>query len=445
MNDTPFKQNNLQRLVRHLMEHGHPKGDRTGVGTLSQFGMIERYDLEAGHPHENAKYTPFKINVAELLWIISGSTQLAFLKQWGCHVWDEWVKPGTEVWGKTYDFKERQAMLAQQIESGRILESDKDNWVDQWMAVNKDMVMQQDDVELMMDQFRIPRRELLDGQLGPVYGQQWRNIIDTRIIEHEEEQDYLERGYTFMGTMLTPEDLSSGKCNGSKVIVQRKIDQLANVIEQLKTRPDDRGIIVNAWHVPDLDQMALRPCHTLFQFETIMRPWSEVFSEIMQEDHYDEFNHLTADMSSDKQVGDDWVEAQKPGGGWRHPDYYAMGYEFAQQKGLATRKLNCLLYMRSNDTFLGRPFNISQYALLTRMVAQVVNMNPGEFILVNGDVHLYNNHHDAAKKLLEQDGGRPLPWVNINPEVKNIDDFKVADFELINYTHGPKIGAPVAV
>jgi len=437
--------NKLQRLIKRLLEHGIPKDDRTGVGTLSEFGHIERYNLEEGHPHESAKFTPFKINVAELLWIISGSTRLKFLKEHGCHVWDEWVKPGTEVWGKTYTYAERLDILNKRIESGKIAEADKDHYVDTWLSVSLGTVMSEIDVIAMLDHFGIPTQELIDGELGPVYGQQWRNIVDTRVIEDHEREAYEARGYEMIGSMLTMEDLSDMKCNGSKTVMQRRIDQLANVIEQLKTKPDDRGIIVNAWHVPDLDQMALRPCHTLFQFETTRRPWDEVFDEILQEDYFDEFNELTADMSSDNQVAEDWIAAQKPGGGWRHPDYYKTGYAFAELKGLSTRKLNCLLYMRSNDSFLGRPFNVSQYALLTRMVAQVVNMDPGEFILVNGDVHLYNNHVEQAKELLQQDGTLPLPWVKINPEVLTIDGFQVSDFELLNYKHGPKIGAPVAV
>lgn len=457
--------NKLQQTIRNLLEHGVERTDRTGVGTLAQFGHIDRWDLEVGHPHENAKYTPFKINVAELLWIISGSTRLKFLKGHNCHVWDEWVKPGTEVWGREYSYKERLEIFKRKCEEGKIQKEAVDQYVDIWMEMHPNAVMDAEANELMMENFKIHTHELLDGELGPVYGQQWRSIIDTRRVTLSEVEGYVKRGYRLVGVLEEPGNplRTTGqgrrgrgrrmartatriKSSGKVAIVERKIDQLQNVIDQLINKPDDRGIIVNAWHVPDLDQMALRPCHTLFQFDTERRPWDEVLSDITESEHWDEWDERIQGKSSLKKEADDWIEARN-GRGFRSPDFYEFIYEFAENKQIPTRKLSCLLYQRSQDSYLGRPFNITQYALLTRMVAQVVNMHPGEFILVNGNLHLYKSHIEPAKKFLEQDGTRPLPWVNINPDVKRIEDFKVEDFEIVNYAgnHGPKIGAPVAV
>lgn len=438
--------NKLQQTIRNLLEHGVERTDRTGVGTLAQFGHIDRWDLELGHPHENAKYTPFKINVAELLWIISGSTRLKFLKEHSCHVWDEWVKPGTEVWGREYTHKERMDIFKRRCEEGKIAKAAVEQYSDIWLEMHPNEVMGPDDHVDMLDHFGIHKAELLDGQLGPVYGQQWRNIVDTRRINHDDIEEYEARGYRIFGHIEEGSWEHGVGLEGRTVVVERKIDQLQNVIDQLINKPDDRGIIVNAWHVPDLDQMALRPCHTLFQFDTERRPWEEVLSDITESDHYFEWDERIQGKSSLTKDGEDWIEARN-GRGFRSPDFYDFIYEFAEAKQIPTRKLSCLLFQRSSDSFLGRPFNITQYALLTRMVAQVTNMHPGEFILVNGNLHLYRTHFGAARELLKQDGSKPLPWVNINPDVKKIDDFKVTDFDLVNYegNHGPKIGAPVAV
>ena len=258
-------------LLRHVLEHGHKKEDRTGTGTLSVFGYQMRFNLAEGFPLLTTKKVHLKSIIHELLWFLQGSTNIAYLKEHGVTIWDEWADE--------------------------------------------------------------------HGNLGPVYGYQWRNWP---------------------------------KPDGTH------IDQITQVVEAIKKNPDSRRLIVSAWNVADVDKMKLPPCHAFFQF------------------------------------------------------YVADG------------KLSCQLYQRSADTFLGVPFNIASYALLTMMLAQVCDLQPGEFIHTFGDVHLYHNHFEQAKLQLTRDF-RPLPTMRINPEVKDIFQFKYEDFTLENYDPHPHIKAPVAV
>lgn len=258
-------------LMRHVMETGAKKTDRTGTGTVSVFGYQMRFDLSVGFPLVTTKKVHTKSIIHELLWFLKGDTNIQYLKENGVSIWDEWA-------------------------------DDK-------------------------------------GNLGPVYGYQWRSW-PTPAGEH--------------------------------------IDQISNVINMIKKNPDSRRLIVSAWNVADIEKMKLPPCHAFFQF------------------------------------------------------YVADG------------KLSCQLYQRSADIFLGVPFNIASYALLTMMVAQVCDLKPGEFVHTFGDAHLYSNHIEQTKLQLSRDL-RPLPLMKINPEVKNIFDFRYSDFELTNYDPHPHIKAPVAV
>ena len=258
-------------LMRHILEHGNRKQDRTGTGTLSIFGPQLRFDLQAGFPLLTTKKVHLKSIIHELLWFLKGETNTRYLKENGVSIWDEWA-------------------------------DDK-------------------------------------GELGPVYGYQWR---------------------------------SWPAADG------RHIDQIAKVIADIKSNPNSRRLIVSAWNVSDLDKMALMPCHAFFQF------------------------------------------------------YVADG------------KLSCQLYQRSADLFLGVPFNIASYALLTLMVAQVCGLQPGEFVHALGDTHLYLNHLDQAREQLSRTP-RKLPAMKLNPAVTNIFDFKYEDFTLEAYDPYPAIKAPVAV
>jgi thymidylate synthase len=258
-------------LLQHILDHGVKKEDRTGTGTISVFGYQMRFDLAEGFPCITTKKLHLRSIIHELLWFLKGETNIAYLKENGVSIWDEWADE--------------------------------------------------------------------NGELGPVYGSQWRS-------------------------WPAPDG--------------RQIDQITQVIEQIKNNPDSRRMIVSAWNVGLIDSMALPPCHAFFQF------------------------------------------------------YVAEG------------KLSCQLYQRSADTFLGVPFNIASYALLTMMMAQVCGLQPGEFIHTLGDAHLYSNHIEQANLQLTRDF-RPLPTMRINPEITNLFDFKYEDFELLNYDPHPHIKAAVAI
>ena len=258
-------------LMSHVRDNGIKKEDRTGTGTVSVFGHQMRFDLAEGFPVVTTKKCHLKSIIHELLWFLSGETNIKYLQENGVRIWNEWADE--------------------------------------------------------------------EGNLGPVYGYQWRNW-----------------------------PAADG----------RHIDQIKQIIEQIKHNPDSRRIIVNAWNVAEIENMALPPCHMLFQF------------------------------------------------------YVADG------------KLSCQLYQRSADIFLGVPFNIASYALLTMMVAQVCNLAPGDFVHTLGDAHLYSNHMEQVDEQLSRQPF-PLPVMKINPEVKAIFDFKFEDFELLGYEAHPHIKAIVAV
>ncbi|MCB0791002.1 MAG: thymidylate synthase [Flavobacteriales bacterium] len=258
-------------LLRHVLDHGVRKSDRTGTGTLSCFGHQMRFDLAGGFPLLTTKKLHVKSIVHELLWFLSGDTNIRYLKENGVRIWDEWADA--------------------------------------------------------------------DGDLGPVYGHQWRN-------------------------WHAPDG--------------RVIDQITNVVDQIRRNPDSRRHIVTAWNPADVDRMALPPCHTMFQF------------------------------------------------------YVAEG------------RLSCQLYQRSADTFLGVPFNIASYALLTMMVAQVCDLRPGTFVHTFGDVHLYLDHIEQAKLQLTREP-RALPRMHINPSVKDILGFRFDHFRLEDYDPHPHIKAIVSV
>ena len=258
-------------LMKHVLEHGTRKNDRTGTGTLSVFGPQMRFDLAAGFPLLTTKRVHLKSIIHELLWFLKGETNIRYLQDNGVTIWDEWA--------------------------------DK------------------------------------KGDLGPVYGYQWRS-------------------------WPAPDG--------------RHIDQIGQVIDQIRNNPDSRRLIVSAWNVADLPRMALLPCHAFFQF------------------------------------------------------YVAEG------------RLSCQLYQRSADFFLGVPFNIASYALLTMMVAQTCGLKLGEFVHTFGDAHLYLNHLDQAREQLSRQP-RTLPTMRINPAVTSLFDFRYEDFTLENYDPHPAIRAPVAV
>ncbi len=302
------------KLVQKLLDEGTEKGDRTGTGTKSIFGYQMRFDLQKGFPLLTTKKVPLKAIIHELIWFVRGDSNLKYLAENNVHIWDEWPY-------KAYLIRNNIPVP----ETGG----------EEWNTGIKEFIEKIKSDDAFAKDY---------GNLGPIYGYQWR---------------------------------SWPAPNGTH------IDQLKNVIEQIKKNPDSRRMIVSAWNVADIDEMAkagLPPCHCLFQF------------------------------------------------------YVANG------------KLSCQLYQRSCDTFLGVPFNIASYSLLTMMLAQVCGLEPGEFVWTGGDVHLYMNHLEQAKlQLSRQNDLRPMPSMKLNPEIKNIEDFTIDDFTLENYNPHESIKAPIAV
>lgn len=299
-------------VLKDISDNGITKSDRTGVGTKSVFGRQMRFALSAGFPLVTTKKVPLRAIIHELLWFLQGSTNIKYLVDNNVHIWNEWP------------FRSYLQQTGQEVP-----EPNSDIW-------NKKL---QEFVEKIKTDDDFAAKY---GELGPVYGHQWRS-------------------------WPTP--------NGEH------IDQISKVIEQIKNTPDSRRMIVSAWNVADIDEMAksgLPPCHTMFQF------------------------------------------------------YVADG------------KLSCQLYQRSADFFLGIPFNIASYALLTLMVAHVTGLKPGEFVHTTGDTHLYLNHLEQAKEQLSRTP-RKLPTMKLNPEVKSIFDFTINDFTLEGYDPHPAIKAPIAV
>lgn len=258
-----------------------------------------------------------------------------------------------------------------------------------------------------------------EGNLGPVYGKQWREWRDCKVVECHNvgrTQQLMQRGYKYIGNM---------KEDGTTYLVYEKAhDQISKVIQQLREDPDSRRIIVSAWNVGDLDDMALNPCHNYFQF-------------------------YTTEMSLLERL--DWYEVNEPEKFANAPlinhediDDEERLHETLDREGIPRRKVSCFFLMRSNDVFLGLPFNIASYALLTHMIAQQLNMVPDELVYSGVDVHLYSNHLEQAKLQITREP-YPLPKLVIKRKADSIFDYKYEDFELVGYQAHPHIAAPVAV
>lgn len=253
-----------------------------------------------------------------------------------------------------------------------------------------------------------------EGELGPVYGKQWREWRDCKVVECHDvgrTQQLMQRGYKYIGNM---------KEDGTTYLVYEKAhDQISKVIQQLREDPDSRRIIVSAWNVGDLDDMALNPCHNYFQF-------------------------YTTEMTALERLN--WFEENQPEKFARTPlnNVEKLIHEILDREGIPRRKLSCFFLMRSNDVFLGLPFNITSYAMLTHVIAQQLNMVPDELVYSGVDVHLYSNHLEQAKLQLTREP-YPLPKLVIKRKPDSIFDYKYEDFELVGYRAHPHIAAPVAV
>lgn len=407
----PTVDDNVREMVLRIMEEGVDDTTRTGVKSRAVVGVTHTYDISTGQvPAVSSKYTWVEGVKVELAWMISGDTNIRFLKQHKVDIWDSWVKPGTEVY--------EDLPVRDRYKLGKKLGfelPDVGTLTGAWAELND-----------IMDAKSVPTQELVAGELPRIYQHQWRGWEDTRVLDDNQELDaYKARGFEVVGNI------------GPKVVVQRKIDQLQKVIDQLRTKPDDRGIILSAWNVAELDEMALRPCHTLCQFFTAPMTvkerlvWMGTYKPAGFEHMSDEVLRLAA-MHDDRRH-----ETQMK----HHPETLA----YLDEAKVPTRKLSSLLYMRSNDIPLGHPFNIVQYAMLTHMIAQVVGMATDTFTYVGGNCHIYEDQWPGVLAWLELDAHpESHPTIQLNPHVKDLFDFKVEDIKVVGYKATAKVKFPKA-
>lgn len=349
-------------LITKIIEEGKEKKDRTGTGTVSIFGHQSVYKMEDGFPLLTLKKTWFPGVAHELIWFLGNHAKLEQYKS----------LPATNI---------------------KYLTDNKVNIWNEWADKN--------------------------GNLGPVYGEQWTNWVSEKTFELKDTEIDL----------IAFEDKSRRK----------SINQLQKAIDRLKSNPEDRGIIVSAWNVGELDKMALRPCHTIFQF-------------------------YTEEMTTEER--NLWFDKNWGYGGKKDGKNNWKDFELDQQN-VPKYKLSLQLYQRSADTFLGVPFNIASYSLMLHMVAQVTNMIPDKFVHTFGDAHIYSNHKDQvneflnrthsrdpvdywttpkeASSLIGNDFGPKLPTIKLNTKIKNIFDFQFEDIELVDYKPLKNISAPIAI
>lgn len=334
--DTPYLE-----FMRHVLERKGKtviKQDRTGTGTNSTFGYQMRFDLQEGFPLLTTKKVHIKSVIHELLWFLSGSTNIAYLKENGVSIWDEWADE--------------------------------------------------------------------NGELGPVYGYQWRSWPGriTKIADGDTQ-------------FTNCDSINWLEVEPNARVEHEGIDQISNVLEQLRTSPDSRRMVVSAWNPALVDQMALPPCHALFQFYT--RPMTLAERSHIYAGKVGTYNHI------DSLRVDQWDS-------------------IFDEANIPSRYLDCQLYQRSADIFLGVPFNIASYALLVHMIGHQLNMLPGDFVWTGGDCHLYSNHLEQAALQLSR-APRMSPTLKINRKPDSLFDYKFEDFEIVGYDPHPGIKAPVAV
>lgn len=347
------------RLLNNILNYGRVKKNRTGVDTIGVFGEQAKFALSDTFPILTTKKVWFKGIVHELLWFIKGDTNIKYLVDNGVHIWDEWAY-------KRYQEKTKDTVAAYLFNSQ----------------------------EHFIEQLKIGNIGSEWGELGEgTYGGMWRAFPYAKYAEGERPE--------------WPYDLET-------------VDQLQKVLDKLKTNPDDRRMIVSAWHPYWVDHCALPPCHCLFHFNT---------EELTLHERYNYANN-TLKLSDSPEFFEVTTDQQME--------------VWLNRLNVPKRRLNCLLYQRSCDTFLGVPFNISSYALLTCMVAHVSNMVPGVFTHTYGDLHIYANHMEQVRTQMNRDP-KPGPKLWLNPAVKNLFDFKYEDIKLEGYDPHPAIKGEVAV
>ncbi|QVW55245.1 hypothetical protein pEaSNUABM29_00205 [Erwinia phage pEa_SNUABM_29] len=375
-------------LLQNVLQQGHPKADRTGTGTLSLFGPQMRFNLQEGFPIVTTKRCHLRSIVHELIWFLKGYTNVAYLHEHNVTIWDEWA--GERIVSE----EEGELPVDYRLAIFRDMNT-TETGVSQFYLDWEAGLKEKTDAEIMaiLDVHQVPRVGIItikaDGELGPIYGKQWRDWVGPDGRHH---------------------------------------DQIANVMEQLKNDPDNRRIIVSAWNVGELDKMALAPCHAFFQFYTREMDFEEReswFFDNLDQDKFREFMSNLEKQNLDRNA----FEGER------------FNYIMANTP---ERVLSCQLYQRSADMFLGVPFNIASYALLVHMFAQQANMAVGDFVWTGGDVHLYSNHVEQAKLQLTRTPHK-LPTLRIKRKPDSIFDYEFDDFEVVGYECDAPIKAPVAI
>ena len=378
------------RIVNDILTNGRLKKNRTGVDTIGIFGAQAKYNVDLNaFPLLTTKKVHWPAIVHELLWFISGDTNIKYLVDNNVRIWNEWAyKKYTDTCISKIPDNELESLS---VLSGMSL-SDVDH-----LPMDVFIERIKNDVE-----FATKWGELGEG----TYGRMWRDFPFFTIVDKTDPSTMPK--FKSLGT-------KGMYCGDEPLTFLGRIDQITKVLEKLKNNPDDRRMIVSAWHPHWVDHCALPPCHCLFHFHT---------EELTLEERIDILQKQVGPVNLPK--SDVWI-IQK-----------------LNEDNIPTRRLNCLLYQRSVDTALGKPFNIASYALLTAMIAQTVNMVPGMFTHSMGDTHIYVNHIDGLKLQLTREP-KKLPRVWLNPEVKSLFDFKYDDIKLLDYEFHPTIKFDVAV
>ncbi|UNI71597.1 putative thymidylate synthase [Pseudomonas phage Churi] len=479
--------------IRLVKEHGVHKGDRTGTGTQSMFGQQERYSLRNNVlPVVTTKKIHLPSVIHELFWMLSGDTRVDYLIENGVRIWNEWVKPNTAMYRELNQEELDSAILKKvggpfalyfhclddeviiqtrdEFEASLSDDEIASFWnqyptinidathvigvnTSQWLAVSTidfdesvtpELIKYEYGKRLYKLLFGVKPLKLIGGDLGAVYGKTWRDLEDTRVIPKYEWVDYEKRGFNFVV------DIPGTCMENDRCVVTRRIDQIQDIIDQLRTNPDSRRIIVCAWAPHLVDEQALPPCHSFFQFWTRELTVDERVQALYQ-------TQIEADAYHD-QISGEITRGQPPFGSAEQVKAFlriCRGYEKAtdeavvewlDQHGAPKRAISCQLYQRSCDTFLGKPFNITFYSLLTHMLANQMNMIAEEFIWTGGDVHIYSNHQEQTDLQLTREP-KVQPIIRFKEEAigKDIREIGVDDFVIENYEYHPHIAGKVAI
>ena len=407
--------------LEDILNTGNESKDRTEVGTLSKFGKLMRFPLtedgivpgEPTIPMLTTRQFFSRSIIRETLWFLSGSTDVKELKDHNVTIWDEWVIPSTAK----FTAVEPEKQTAQDMSTW--LRCNDPTAYAKWRSHQKTKgfpVETKEEIERVTGT-SIPRVRLSSGSIGKgAYGTSWRKWPDTRMVPTTDAANpkWTERGYNNLGPLAH---------DTNTTVLYREIDQIQNVIDTLKNNPDSRRIIVTAWNPGLLEDAALPPCHSWQQYYTRELDYEELLAYFRKKELFEIFFGTLADKKCAK------TQAQS----------------FAKEHGIPTRALSCLLKARSQDFPIGSLGNIFQYALLTHLIAQCVGMVAEEFIWVGGNVHIYNNQVAYMEELLTREPIDTIPVLTLNPEVKNIDDFKFEDITISNYEHHPAMKIPIAV